>query len=111
MDLKELIRDECEIKDLLTAYEAAYGVGALGNAETIKPRERLLQILEELGNARVVALLLGFAKGFARMSQEICDLCEECGIGIEGQIRFEADHVDLNLSPLDAGWGYGERAA
>jgi hypothetical protein len=113
MDLDELFREDSEMEGLLEAYEAAYGAPderAAGSAGARKPRERLLEIVDELGDARVVALLIGFAQGFACMAQEICDLCAESGIGIDGQIRFATDHVRLKLSPLDAGWVYGGTA-
>src|SRR5262245_37861208 len=106
-DLDELFRDESEIEDLIEAYDTAYGAGEPptgADGKPAKPRERLLAILEELGQARVVALLIEFAQGFARMAQEISGLCAESGIGIDGQIRLPTDHVELRLQPLDAGW-------
>jgi hypothetical protein len=113
MDLNELFREQSEIEGLLEAYDAAYGAPdepATASARARKPRERLLEIVGELGDDRAVALLISFAQGFARMAQEIGDLCAEGGIGIDGQIRFATDHVRLKLSPLDARWVYGGTA-
>jgi hypothetical protein len=113
IDLAELFRDDAEIEGLLEAYEAAYGAEDErdpGVTRERKPRERLIEIVEGLGEARIISLLITYAQGFASMVQEICDLCEESGIGIGGQISFLADHVDLRLSPLDAGWIYAGAA-
>jgi hypothetical protein len=99
--LFELLRDDTEIADLLSAY------GEEASAEPTAARERVTTLVEHVGGARLLATLFDFASGFARMTEAIFDFCEAMGVGIKGQVQIATDDVLLPRSALDSAWAFG----
>src|SRR3954451_6249342 len=102
--LFELLRDESEIRDLLEAY------GEAAPDEATTARERLITLVSDLGETPLLSALFAYASGFARMAQEVFDLCAESGVAIAGQIQVKTDDVFLRQPELNTGWAFAGRA-
>lgn len=99
--LDELFRDPSDYRDLLEAY------GESPPEDPKAARKRVLELVKDLGQTRVVSTLFDFARAFGRMAREVADFCSEHGVAIRGQIQLPHDDVTLDLSALETRWAFG----
>ena len=95
--LTELLTDSEEVRDLLQLY----GIEAPDSKQT---KERLEQLVAQIGEDQLLASLFELASGFALMAQEVFDLALEANVGIQGQVLLPTQGAPLALSALDSGW-------
>jgi hypothetical protein len=101
--LTELLTDSEEAGDLLQLY----GIRA---ADKKQSKQRLEELMAQIGEAQLLASLFELASGFALMAQEIFDLALEAGVGIQGQILLPTRGTTLALTALDSGWAFSSAA-
>jgi hypothetical protein len=98
--LAELLRDPGDFMDLLEAY------GEPVPPQSGAARQRLLEIAQYVGEARMLATLFDFASAFAGLSREIFDFCTEHGTAIRGQVQIGIEKSVLRESSLDSSWAF-----
>jgi hypothetical protein len=97
--LTELLTDNEEAGDLLELY----GIEVSDKKQT---KQRLEQLVAQIGEDQLLASLFELASGFALMAQEVFDLALEAGVGIQGQVLLPTQGAPLALSALDSGWAF-----
>jgi hypothetical protein len=99
MTLGGLLTDNEEASELLQIY----GIEAMEYQDT---RQRLQQLVAQIGEEQLLMSLFDLASGFALMAQEIFDLVREAGVGIRGQILLPARETPVAFAAVDSGWAY-----
>jgi hypothetical protein len=102
-EFSELFRDDAEIRELLEHYELDVP------ANPRSARQQILDSVEGVAQARLLTMLFDYASGFARMAQEIFDLCAEIGLGIAGQIQVKTEDLFLRQTELNSAWAFSGR--
>jgi hypothetical protein len=101
--LTELLTDSEEVSELLQVY-------GIDPSEKKQTKQRLEQLLAQIGEEQLLASLFELASGFALMAQEIFDLVQEAEVGIQGQILLPTQGTPLALAALDSGWAFSSAA-
>lgn len=99
----ELLTDNEEARDLLELY----GIETSDKKQT---KQRLEQLMAQIGEGQLLASLFELASSFALMAQEVFDLALEAGIGIQGQVLLAPLGTPLAFSALDSGWAFSSAA-
>ena len=84
-----------------------YGVEASDRNQT---KQRLEELVAQIGERQVLGSLFGLASGFALMAQEIFNLALDAGVGIQGQILLPTRGTPLALAALESGWAFSSAA-
>jgi hypothetical protein len=94
----QLLTDPDEIRDVLEAY------GEKAPESPAAAHQKLVDVLRGVSEEALLNVCFALAANFARMSQEILDLCGD--FGITGQIQMSTAKLDVPTSGLDSSWAF-----